>query len=157
VLAELLAPQARRILCLDLSNRVVEAGRRRLKEFSHVDFEAGDMHSLPVNDATFDTVLLMHALTYTRKPATVISEAARALRPGGKLLAITLNEHQHKKAVEPYNHVNLGFSTRELERLCADAGLQVQSCTVSTIEKRTPNFSVLYLSAIKPEARRAVD
>jgi ArsR family transcriptional regulator len=72
------------------------------------------------------------------------------LRPGGKLLAVTLQEHQHAKAVEPYNHVNLGFSTDQLQNLCAAAGLQVRTCTVSAIEKRTPNFSVLSLSAVKP-------
>jgi SAM-dependent methyltransferase len=150
VLAELLAPRARHIVCLDISKRVVEAGRRRLAPYSHVSFELGDMHSLPVEDSSFDTVLLMHALTYTRKPATVVGEAARALRAGGKLLAVTLLKHQHKKAVEPYNHVNLGFSTRTLEKICSDAGLQVQNCTASTIEKRVPNFSVLFLSATKP-------
>ncbi len=150
VLAELLAPRARSITCLDISERVVEAGRRRLEAFDHVKFERGDMHALPVNDASFDTVLLMHALTYTRHPETVINEANRVLRPGGKLLAVTLLKHQHEKAVEPYNHVNLGFTIRQLETLCAKAGLQVQSCSVSAIEKRTPNFSVLSLSASKP-------
>jgi len=150
VLAELLAPRARSITCLDISERVVEAGRRRLETFDHVKFEKGDMHSLPVDDACYDTVLLMHALTYTRQPATVINEASRVLRPGGKLLAVTLLKHQHKKAVEPYNHINLGFTISQLETLCAKAGLQVQSCSVSAIEKRTPNFSVLSLSASKP-------
>ncbi len=108
------------------------------------------MHALPVDDAGYDTVLLMHALTYTRHPDTVINEAARVLKPGGKLLAVTLLKHQHEKAVEPYNHVNLGFTTSQLEKLCVDAGLQVQSCSISAIEKRTPNFSVLSLSATKP-------
>jgi ArsR family transcriptional regulator len=61
-----------------------------------------------------------------------------------------LLEHKHEKAVEPYNHVNLGFSTAQLKDFCSDAGLQVQSCTVSVIEKRVPNFSVLSLSAKKP-------
>jgi ArsR family transcriptional regulator len=150
VLAELLAPRAKRIVCLDISERVVAAGRRRLKSFKHVSFETGDMHCLPIEDSSFDTVLLMHALTYTRDSGTVINEAARALRPKGKLLAVTLLEHQHEKAVEPYNHLNLGFSTAELEKLCATAGLRVQACTVSTIEKRVPNFSVLSLSARKP-------
>ena len=150
VLAELLAPRAQRIVCLDISDRVVAAGRRRLEAFSHVFFETGDMHSLPVDDSSFDTVLLMHALTYTRDPAIVISEAARVLKPGGKLLAVTLLEHQHEKAVEPYNHVNLGFSTGQLKKFCSDADLRVQSCTVSAIEKRAPNFSVLSLSAKKP-------
>jgi ArsR family transcriptional regulator len=108
------------------------------------------MHSLPVTDASYDTVLLMHALTYTTHPGTVIDEASRVLRPGGKLLTVTLLKHQHKKAVEPFNHVNLGFTTSQLESLCVDAGLQVQACSISNIEKRTPNFSVLSLSASKP-------
>lgn len=150
VLAELLAPTARSIVCLDISQRVVAAGRRRLKPFSNVSFERGDMHSLPVQDAAFDTVLLMHALTYTNEPEQVFSEVARVLRPGGKLLAVTLQEHQHAKAVEPYNHVNLGFTTTQLKRLCDAAGLKVKTCTVSAIEKRTPNFSVLSLSAVRP-------
>jgi len=45
VLAELLAPTAKSIVCLDISERVVEAGRRRLKQFAHVTFELGDMHA----------------------------------------------------------------------------------------------------------------
>jgi len=150
VLAELLAPTAKSITCLDISERVVEAGRKRLAPFRNVKFELGDMHSLPVADAAFDTVLLMHALTYTPEPGQVFSEAARVLRPGGKLLAVTLQEHQHAKAVEPFNHINLGFTTARLESFCADAGLTVRTCTVSAIEKRTPNFSVLSLSAVKP-------
>jgi ubiquinone/menaquinone biosynthesis C-methylase UbiE/DNA-binding transcriptional ArsR family regulator len=150
VLAELLAPTARSITCLDISERVVEAGRRRLTPFKNVSFQCGDMHALPVEDNNFDTALLMHALTYTRKPEQVFSEIARVLRPGGKLLAVTLQKHQHAKAVEPFNHVNLGFTTGQLESFCNKAGLEVRACTVSAIEKRTPNFSVLSLSAVKP-------
>jgi ArsR family transcriptional regulator len=150
VLAELLAPRARSITCLDVSARVAEAGRKRLAEFSNVSFEVGDMHDLPVEDSSFDTVLLMHALTYTEHPAQVFTEAARVLRPGGKLLAVTLENHRHAKAVEPFNHVNLGFTTTQLEALTEQAGLEVQACTVSAVEKRTPNFSVLSLSATRP-------
>jgi len=149
VLAELLAPGARSIVCLDISERVAEAGRRRLRSCPNVSFEVGDMHALPFTDARFDTVLLMHALTYTQEPARVFGEVARVLRPAGKLLAVTLLRHQHEKAVEPYNHVNLGFTTKQLEKLSHNAGLTVRTCTVSAIEKRAPNFSVLSLSAIK--------
>jgi ArsR family transcriptional regulator len=149
-LAELLAPAARSIVCLDISERVAEAGRRRLRNCRNVSFEVGDMHALPLGDMSFDTVLLMHALTYTREPGTVFTEAARVLRRGGKFLAVTLRRHRHEKAVEPYNHVNLGFTTQQLERFAGKAGLRVQACTVSATERRTPNFSVLSLSAVKP-------
>ena len=150
VLAELLAPRARSIVCLDISKRVAEAGRRRLEACRNVSFEVGDMHALPFANASFDTVLLMHALTYTQQPSRVFGEAARVLKTAGKMLAVTLQRHQHEKAVEPYNHVNLGFTTKQLEKLSLQAGLTVQGCTVSAIEKRTPHFSVLSLSATKP-------
>jgi ArsR family transcriptional regulator len=150
VLAELLAPRAHSVVCLDISERVVEAGRRRLADFANVRCETGDMHALPVPDATFDTVLLMHALTYTEQPETVFREAARVLRTGGKLLAVTLQKHAHAKAVAPFNHLNLGFTREQLEAFATGVGLEVLACTVSAVEKRTPNFSVLALCAVKP-------
>lgn len=150
VLAELLAPHARKIVCLDISERVVTAGKKRVQDFDNVDFELGDMQQLPVESESFDTVLLMHALTYTSNPAQVFSEVARVLRPGGQLLAVTLRSHQHKKAVAPFDHVNLGFTVNELGKLCRDAGLKTGSCDVTAVEKRSPNFAILTLLAKKP-------
>jgi ArsR family transcriptional regulator len=150
VLAELLAPHARSIRCFDISQRVVDAGRKRLAPFSNVCFEWGDMHELPVADASFDLMLLMHALTYTGQPGRVFREASRVLRPGGRLLAVTLQQHGHEKAVQPYNHENLGFSADELKALCHQSGLDVLSCSVSAVEKRSPNFAVLTLVATRP-------
>ena len=150
VLAELLAPRAKSITCLDIGKRVVEAGKKRLRAFSNVSFELGDMHDLPVADSSFDTILLMHALTYTTQPKQVFAEAARVLRPGGRLLAVTLQKHRQKSSVEAYNHLNLGFSEAQLRKLCKQAALEPLGIQMSTIEKRTPNFEVLTLIAGKP-------
>jgi ArsR family transcriptional regulator len=150
VLAELLAPVARRVVCVDISDKVVAAGRKRLKARGNVTFEAGDMHALPVDAAAFDTVFLMHALTYTERPGEVLREAVKALRPGGRLLAVTLAEHRHEKAVQPYNHANLGFSPKRLRRLAEDAGLDVAFCDITAVENRTPNFAVLTLFGRRP-------
>ncbi|MEE4174733.1 MAG: metalloregulator ArsR/SmtB family transcription factor [Xanthomonadales bacterium] len=150
VLAELLAPQARSITCLDLSRRVVEAGRKRLADRPNVRFELGDMHDLPIDDGSVDTAFLMHALTYTRDPGAVFGEVARVLRPGGHLLAVTLGLHRHEKAVEPFDHQNLGFEPDALGGLARAAGLEVKHCAVAGIEKRPPNFQVLNLLARRP-------
>jgi 2-polyprenyl-3-methyl-5-hydroxy-6-metoxy-1,4-benzoquinol methylase len=150
VLAELLAPRARSIKCLDISQRVVDAGKKRLRGFSNVSFEPGDMHELPVADACFNTVLLMHALTYTTQPQSVFNEASRVLRPGGRLLAATLQKHAHKNAVTAYNHQNLGFTEAQLRKFCLNAGLEPGHIQISAVEKRTPNFEVLTLIANKP-------
>lgn len=150
VLAELLAPRSHNIKCLDISQRVVDAGKKRLRNYANVSFELGDMHDLPVANASFDTVLLMHALTYTNRPETVFSEAARVLRPGGQLLAVTLQKHRHKNSVTAYDHLNLGFTEAELRKLCIGAGLDPLNIQLSAIEKRSPNFEVLTLLAGKP-------
>ncbi len=107
------------------------------------------MHRLPFADATFDTALLMHALTYTKRPGVVFREIERVLKPGGHLLAVTLEAHRHEKAVAPYDHVNLGFTPQKLERLCIGAGLAVSHCGVTAVERKAPNFSVLTLLASK--------
>jgi len=153
VLAELLAPRARSIKCLDISQRVVDAGKKRLRNYTNVSFELGDMHDLPVLNASFDTLLLMHALTYTKKPQLVFNEAYRILRPGGRLLAVTLQKHAHKNAVMAYNHLNLGFTESQLRKCCTKAGLEPLTVQISGIEKRTPNFEVLTLVAGKPKSK----
>ncbi len=146
-LAELLAPRARSVTCLDISERVVAAGQQRLASCANVRFEHGDMHALPVADASVDTALLLHALTYTQRPALVFEELQRVLRPGGTVLAVTLARHRHEKAVTPYGHRNLGFKEQELRGLCEAAGLEVLHCAIDTVEKRPPNFAVITLLA----------
>jgi ArsR family transcriptional regulator len=150
VLAELLAPHARRYVCIDNSSKVVLAASERLRRMEHVDVREGDMQALPFDKPQFDLVLLMHALTYAEKPAVAMAEAARVLRKGGRLLATCLAKHEHKAAVVPYGHVNLGFTDRELRKFAEKAGLEVQVCEVVTRERRPPHFEVLGLLARKP-------
>ncbi len=150
VLAELLSPQARSITCVDTSARVVEAAKKRLAASDNVSVALGDMHDLAFPDARFDLVLLMHALTYTEQPERVLSEAARVLRPGGLVLASTLGRHAHSKAVEPFDHRNLGFTTAELGKLAKSAGLQVLRSELISRERRSPHFDVVSLLARKP-------
>ncbi len=150
VLAELMAGRARSVTCLDFSDRVVAAGRRRLRKFGNVSFESGDMHQLRFDAESFDVALLMHALTYTEQPALVVAEIARVLRPGGVLVGATLKKHAHKSAVDPFDHVNMGFTVRELSRMCTEAGLQPETCAVTSKETRAPNFEIITLLARKP-------
>ncbi|HEY0310280.1 MAG TPA: metalloregulator ArsR/SmtB family transcription factor [Luteimonas sp.] len=145
VLAELLAPHAGRYVCIDASPRVVAAAAERLRRFPNVDVREGDMHALPCADASFDLVVLMHALTYAERPAQAVAEAARVLRPGGQLLLSSLARHEHRGVVEAFGHVNLGFAAKELRRFVTRAGLQVDSLETVTRERRPPHFEVISL------------
>ncbi len=149
-LAELLAPHARTIVCVDASERVANAARARLKKFRNVSVELGDMHALDLGTRRFDLVLLMHALTYSEAPLKAVTEATRMLKPGGRLLATTLVRHAHRAVVEPFDHRNLGFREDDLREFARKAGLKVLQCERITRERRPPHFEVLSLLAQKP-------
>ena len=150
VLAELLAPHAQEYICIDASARVVAAASDRLRRFGHVEVREGDMHALPFEDGHFDLVVLMHALTYAARPAVAVAEAARVLRPGGRLLLSSLARHEHRAAVEAYGHVNLGFSDKDLRKFMDKAGLEISSSETVTREKRPPHFEVISLIGTRP-------
>ncbi len=150
VLAELLSPHARSIHCVDSSARVIGAARERLRPLTNVTVLQGDMHALKFADSSFDAVLLMHALTYSEKPALALSEAVRVLRPHGRVLVTTLVRHAHRRAVEPFDHRNLGFTGEEMSKLARKAGILVERCAASSRERRPPHFEVLTLLGRKP-------
>jgi ubiquinone/menaquinone biosynthesis C-methylase UbiE/DNA-binding transcriptional ArsR family regulator len=149
VLAELLAPHSKKYICLDSSAKVVMAASERLRKLPHVEVIEGDMQALPFDNSRFDLILLMHALTYADKPALAIAEAGRVLKKNGRLLLACLGKHEHRAAVIPYGHVNLGFTEKELRKFVDKAGLEVLVCEAVTREKRPPHFEVLTLLARK--------
>lgn len=149
ITAELLAPHARSIVCVDSSERVAEAAAKRLASFDNVSVVQGDMQALDLGARRFDLVLMLHALTYAEQPAKAVAEAARLLRSGGRLLAVTLGQHDHRAAVEPFDHRNLGFSRQQLQGFATDAGLQVLSANRLSRERKAPHFEVISLLARK--------
>ncbi len=147
VLAELIAPRARSVTCVDISRRVTEAGRRRLAHLRNVTFRQGDMHSLPFGAGKFQQALLMNALTYSDDPAGVFREVARVLEPRGILVGVTLSRHQQSFVRTRYDHVRLGFLPEELCALLEQADFAVELCDVTARERRRPHFEVITFHA----------
>ncbi len=149
VLAELIAGHARSVTCVDISATLIAAARKRLHAYQNVRFVEADMHDIPLKSANYEQVFIMHALAYSQKPQQVLKEAARLLRPGGRLVIAALNQHAHKVAMEAYDHVNLGLTPAVLSRMLQTAGLKVDSCQVSSREPRPPYFEVISALARK--------
>jgi ArsR family transcriptional regulator len=149
-IAQLLAQRARSVTCLDRSERLVAAARERLARAKNVRFEVGDLEAMALPDACFDQVLLFNVMTYLARPDAALAEAARVLRPGGELVAVTLEEHSHAEVTAAYQHVNQGFTVQGLRKMAKRAGLEVTLCEVQTRERRPPFFQVINLFAKKP-------
>ncbi len=142
-ISQLVVDQARSLTCLDNSERMIEAAKLRLRASANARFCLADMHELPFEESVFDDIIIFNALTYSERPADVLAEAKRVLRPGGRVSVVCLHAHTHREIAARYDHVNLGFSEQELRRLHESACLELLSLGVCTRERRKPYFEVL--------------
>lgn len=149
-----LAPQCRSLRCVDTSARMIEAARKRLAHHAHVEAEVADVEALPFRAASFDTVVLFHTLTYAEHPQRAVEECARVLRPSGRLVALTLDHHEHADITRPYGERHAGFAPRTVRSMLTRAGLQVASCEVASRETKKPHFQVVLATADKPKQPR---
>jgi ArsR family transcriptional regulator len=150
-IAQFLAPRARSVTCIDKSERMLSAAKKRLAKADNVRFSLADMHELPFEAQSFDAVLLFNVLTYAEDPPRAIAEATRVLRHDGVVVVVTLSEHAHLEDVTAsYGHVNSGFTPAALRKMLA-RGLSVESCGVVCREKRPPHFEVLVAVARRKE------
>lgn len=147
--AATLAPYCRSLTCVDSNARMVEAARARLGKLGHVRVETGDVHALGFPDASFDSVLLFHTLTYAADPARALAECARVLRPGGRLVLLCLDRHEQREITARYGELHPGFSPEDVRKLVSVAGLRVKTSHVASREAKKPHLEVVLAVAEK--------
>jgi ubiquinone/menaquinone biosynthesis C-methylase UbiE len=121
-ISQLLAPCVSRVIAVDASEEMLRAARERLSEADNVDVRQGELESLPLDTGSLDAAVLSLVLHHTADPAVVIAEAARVLRPGGRLLVVDMLSHDREEYRQQMGHVWLGFSEEQLSRWLTAAG-----------------------------------
>ncbi len=114
-------PEAK-ITCFDLSLEMLRRARVRLKS-SRPRFVAADLSMLPFADASFDCVTCGYVLEHLPDPRVGLSELARVMKKGAKMLLLT-TEDNLSGAWTSRIWCCRTYNRRELARLCAELGLR---------------------------------
>ena len=145
---------ARRVIAVDRSASVLArakalAARRRA---ANITFKRGELERLPLEPSSVDVALLSQALHHAERPAEALAEAARVVKPGGRVLVLELRAHDEAWVRDKLGDRHLGFSEDELAGLLNGAGLTDVKVTVGSRRAGDP-FTVLVASGTRDRGR----
>ncbi len=143
--ALLLAQRAEQVIAVDASANMLDFGREQAARhgIENVEFRLGDMEELPIEDAVVDLVFFSQSLHHALHPERAVQQAARILRPGGRIAILDLSKHRFEEARELYADERLGFSEAELMDLLEKAGFRNVTTSVVDREPDPPQFQTL--------------
>jgi ArsR family transcriptional regulator len=151
---ELFGPRASRALGFDLNHDMLAYARMKLERagLTHAQVRHGDLYNVPLPDGAADAVVLHQVLHFLDDPAAAIAEAARLLKPGGKLLVVDFAPHELEFLRDQSAHRRLGFARDQLSRWLEGAGLEVQRFSELAPEPAQGKLTVSLWLGLKPAA-----
>ncbi|HEY0322822.1 MAG TPA: class I SAM-dependent methyltransferase [Pyrinomonadaceae bacterium] len=121
-----LASRSEHVLALDLSPEMIRIARERSRQFANIDFQVADVVARDFPDEEFDciaTIATMHHLPMK----LMLSKCKRALKPGGVILILDLDEPEGIYGALTYvmaMPVSVGFRLLKQRRLRAPAAVR---------------------------------
>ncbi len=151
-LALKLSQRAQRVIAVDSSKKMVEygAGIAKRAGVKNLEYRLGDLEELPIDADTTDLALFHQSLHHALHPSKAVAEAARILKPGGRVVVMDLLKHSLEAARDMYADVWLGFSQAELIDLLRQAGFHQPDVAILHRESQPPHFETVMAIAVKP-------
>src|SRR6185437_15802296 len=89
----------------------------RRRQVVNIVWKRGELEALPLDDEAVDVALLSQALHHAHEPARALAEAARILKPGGRVLILDLRTHEETWVRDRLGDRWLGFGEDDLAAL----------------------------------------
>jgi ubiquinone/menaquinone biosynthesis C-methylase UbiE len=127
-LLELFGPLYVRGVGIDINRDMLTIARSNLEKsgIANAQVRQGDVYSLPVDRESFDLVTIHQVLHFLDNPAEAIREAARALRPSGRMLIVDFAPHELEFLRDRHAHLRLGFNDGQIKDWLTEAGLTLE-------------------------------
>ena len=122
----LLGKKAKMSVGLDLSQNMLNIARANVSKagLDKVELRHGDIFSTRLPHESADLVIVHQVLHYLNDPVAAVSEAARLVAPGGRLLIVDFAPHNFEQLREEHQHRRLGFADEEIAGWLEQSGLQ---------------------------------
>jgi ArsR family transcriptional regulator len=145
-----LAPEVARVLGVDRSADMLRSARRRTSGLGNVDLRRGILEDLPIDDASCDAALLVLSLGWVADPARALVEAARVVRPGGRVALVDAVLHDDEDFRRRAGQVWPGFEPARVVEMLGAAGFADATCRPLPPEPAAKGPALLLARARRP-------
>jgi ubiquinone/menaquinone biosynthesis C-methylase UbiE len=152
-----LARYVKRVIGVDQSQAMLAAAARRSAGLSNVELRKGSLEAIPIDDGACDAAVLLLTLSYVPDPVRVVTEAARILRKGGRLVVTDLLRHDREDFRLEMGQAHLGWEPGEMQQILEDAGFQGALCRPLPPEPEAKGPALLLASAARSSAPARTD
>ena len=146
---------ARHVIAVDRSPGVLARAKALAarKKCANITWKKGELEKVPIENASMDVALLSQALHHAADPVHALHEAARILKPGGRLLILDLRPHDETWVREKLGDQWLGFGDDQLAGLLTNAGFGDVKVTLGARRTNDPFAVVLAVGTKKTKKK----
>ncbi len=141
-----LAGQAKTVIGVDNSARMLELARERFQDRGDLSLRIGELTHLPLRDGEADLAVLSLVLHHLSDVGAAVAEAARVLAPSGRLLVAEFDRHDLEAMREEYGDHRLGIEKKDMRRFLERAGCAILDEHVFSVRR---GLSVVLYNAVK--------
>jgi len=145
-----LAPDVARVVGVDRSADMLRSARRRTAGQGNVELRRGTLEDLPLDDASCDAALLVLSLGWVADPARALAEAARVVRPGGRIALVDAVLHDDEDFRRRAGQVWPGFEPARVVEMLRAAGFHDATCRPLPPEPAAKGPALLLARARRP-------